>query len=163
MFKSPISNSGDDDSNNTASSSFECSQLSIYSDLFNQQVNIDDNHQIQSIKPNHINHDDKPQLMNQIDIQFNKCISGTALPSMNSSKYEAMRIKKHFTTSTNLLIKEFDKPHFVGSFSNSTELKTIRKSPLSFIPFLSDLFTRNEYMIVKSAILVFITASLKND
>ncbi|KAG2379079.1 hypothetical protein C9374_007717 [Naegleria lovaniensis] len=79
-----------------------------------------------------------------------------------TSKYEAMRIKKHFTTSTNLLIRELNTPHFVGSFSNSTELKTIRKSPLSFLPFdfLSQLFTRHEYMLVKSAILVFITASL---
>ncbi|KAL9657370.1 hypothetical protein ABK040_014359 [Willaertia magna] len=80
----------------------------------------------------------------------------------NPTKYEAMRIKKHFTTSTNLLIKEYDKPYFIGSFSNSTELRNIKKSPFSFIPYLSELFTRNEYMIVKSAILVFITAKKEN-
>lgn len=143
--------------------------------LFNTQPNV-----VPLFSNHHQNHttsvvgDDPHQLLTTFlipmsnNVEFHKCDASSSylLPSSlspsSSSKYQAMRIKKHFTASTNLLIRELNTPHFVGSFANSTELKAIRKSPLSFLPFqfLSQLFSRNEYMLVKSAILVFITASL---
>jgi hypothetical protein len=46
------------------------------------------------------------------------------------SRWEAMRLKKHFTVQTSLLLKE-NKPTYVGAFSVSTELRTVKKSPLS--------------------------------
>jgi len=75
----------------------------------------------------------------------------------NQSKWKAMRLKKHFTVQTNLMLKE-NETAYVGSFAVSSELRTIKKSPLSFLPFFNQLFSRTEFMLVKNAILVFITA-----
>ena len=46
------------------------------------------------------------------------------------SKWEAMRLKKHFTVQTNLLLKP-NKTTYVGAFNVSTELRTIKRSPIS--------------------------------
>jgi hypothetical protein len=81
----------------------------------------------------------------------------------SQSKWKAMRLKKHFTVQTSLLLKEGE-TSYVGAFATSSELRTIKKSPLSFLPFVSQLFSRTEFMLVKSAILVFVTArSQHND
>jgi hypothetical protein len=48
----------------------------------------------------------------------------------NNSRWESMRLKKHFTVQTNLLLKP-NETQFVGAFSVSTELKTIKKSPFA--------------------------------
>jgi hypothetical protein len=56
--------------------------------------------------------------------------SPTLFNEENKSKLDAMRLKKHFTLQTNLLLKP-NETQFVGAFSVSTELKTIKKSPFS--------------------------------
>ena len=46
------------------------------------------------------------------------------------SHIEAMRIKKHFTTQTSLMLRN-NETSFVGAFAVSQELRTTKKSPLS--------------------------------
>jgi hypothetical protein len=46
------------------------------------------------------------------------------------SKWEAMRLKKHFTVQSSLMLKE-NETTYVGAFAVATELRTIKKSPLS--------------------------------
>ncbi|KAL0489463.1 mannose-1-phosphate guanyltransferase beta [Acrasis kona] len=46
------------------------------------------------------------------------------------SKWEAMRLKKHFTVQSSLMLKE-NETTYVGAFAVSTELRTVKKSPLS--------------------------------
>eukprot|EP01080_Neovahlkampfia_damariscottae_P003923 gene3923-7134_t len=74
------------------------------------------------------------------------------------SRWESMRLKKHFTFQTNVLLKP-NQPTYVGAFSSSTELQTVKRSPFSYLPFLRDLFSRKEFILIKSAILEM---SLKN-
>eukprot|EP00761_Pharyngomonas_kirbyi_P012873 gb/GECH01012900.1/.p1 GENE.gb/GECH01012900.1/~~gb/GECH01012900.1/.p1 ORF type:complete len:223 (+),score=29.04 gb/GECH01012900.1/:1-669(+) len=73
------------------------------------------------------------------------------------SRWDAMRLKKHFAVQTTVMLKE-NEPSFAGAFAASTELRTVKKSPFSFLPFKwgKALFSRTEFMLVKSAILVFI-------
>ncbi len=77
------------------------------------------------------------------------------------SKWEAMRLNKHFTIQTTLLLKP-NTPTYVGAFSVAQELRTTKRSPFSFVPFAKELFSRTEFMLVKSAILVFITARFES-
>lgn len=72
------------------------------------------------------------------------------------SRWEAMRLKKHFTVQTSMLLKP-NETSYVGAFAVSTELRTVKRSPVSFLPLAKHLFSRTEFMLVKSAILVFIT------
>jgi hypothetical protein len=46
------------------------------------------------------------------------------------SKWEAMRLKKHFTVQSSLMLKE-NETTYVGAFAVATELRTVKKSPLS--------------------------------
>jgi hypothetical protein len=46
------------------------------------------------------------------------------------SKWEAMRLKKHFTVQSNLMLKE-NETTYLGAFAVATELRTVKKSPLS--------------------------------
>lgn len=46
------------------------------------------------------------------------------------SKWEAMRLKKHFTVQSSLMLKE-DETTYLGAFAVATELRTVKKSPLS--------------------------------
>lgn len=98
--------------------------------------------------------DDNAMTMIDNDSMFND-LSNSMLGS-GSSKWRSMRLKKHFTVQTSLLLKE-NEPAYVGAFAVSSELRTVKKSPLSFLPWMTQLFSRTEFMLVKSAILVFIT------
>nr|QRZ58738.1 general secretion pathway protein D [Malawimonas jakobiformis] len=72
------------------------------------------------------------------------------------SRLVSMRIRKNFALQTSVMLKE-NQATYVGAFAISNELKTIRRGPLSYIPLIGDLFRRDEFMRVKSAILVFVT------
>lgn len=71
-------------------------------------------------------------LANEFSLQNESSSCVEMVPSNNEmkSRWEAMRLKKHFTIQTNLLLKP-NEPTYVGAFSASTELKTVKKSPFA--------------------------------
>lgn len=71
-------------------------------------------------------------LSNQFHLQNEPSSSLEMVPSNDETKsrWEAMRLKKHFTIQTNILLKP-NEPTYVGAFSASTELKTVKKSPFA--------------------------------
>eukprot|EP00698_Gefionella_okellyi_P003177 TRINITY_DN12974_c0_g1_i1.p1 TRINITY_DN12974_c0_g1~~TRINITY_DN12974_c0_g1_i1.p1 ORF type:complete len:201 (-),score=43.59 TRINITY_DN12974_c0_g1_i1:106-708(-) len=72
------------------------------------------------------------------------------------SRLTSMRLRKNFTLQTSLMLKE-GQTTYAGSFALASELKTLKQGPLSFLPVVGQLFSRDEFMLIKSAVLVFVT------
>ncbi|KAF0852335.1 Type II secretion system (T2SS) D-like protein (GspD) [Andalucia godoyi] len=83
-------------------------------------------------------------------------LEAASVAGVRRSRWQGMRIKKHFVTQTAVRVRPSDS-QFLGSFALSTELRTVQSGPLALIPFLKHWFSRTEFVLVKSAILVFLT------
>lgn len=77
--------------------------------------------------------------------------------SYGKSSIQAIRLRKHFTCQTQLLVQP-NEPTYVGAFAMSTDIRKIRTSPLKAI--FNFLWDRDEFLKMKSAILVFVTCKI---
>jgi len=73
------------------------------------------------------------------------------------SSIQAIRLRKHFTCQTQLMVQP-NEPTYVGAFAMSTDIRTVRQSPLRAL--WGWLWDRTEYLKIKSALLVFVTCRI---